>query len=74
MILKTLVRSKLGNTVHCLEHILNVLKLAVKAVLKKAPTLSITLINDFNILYSDQDRTLRSTGNQVCCCTSANQY
>lgn len=36
MIPKALVRSKLGNTVHHLEHILSVLKLAVKAVLKKA--------------------------------------
>lgn len=36
MIQKALVRSKLGNTVHRVERILSVLKLAVKAVLKKA--------------------------------------
>lgn len=78
MILKALVRSKLGNTVHRLEHILSVLKLAVKAELKNAysqyHTLSTTLISDSNILCPDQDRNFRNTGKQVCCCTSANQY
>lgn len=47
MIQKALVRSKLGNTVHRVERILSVLKLAVKAVLKKsllsAPHWSATL-------------------------------